>query len=120
MDTVDLCKLDSLLDGAINVVVLVEKNAGRLTDDQRYFVVMHCLFFLAWVSRTEENETLDQMAAYLAVVTGHTKENQTFEAMNDYLVEKYGVRKTDGTVSPIQQFIDDLRDLNQQVEGEAT
>lgn len=100
---------DSLLDGAINVVQLVEREAGRLTDGQRYQVVVKSLCLWAW-GQLEGDMNLGKMNVWIAV----SNPDNTYQGFLNYFESKYNLRPT-GNSPPIQQYLDDVRDLGEQI-----
>lgn len=102
---------DSLLDGAINVVQLVEREAGRLSDDQRYSVVCHSLCLWAW-GQPKGDENLSQMLALILV----TNPEKTYQGFLNYFEGKYNLRPTGQHEPPIQQYLSDVRDLGEQID----
>lgn len=102
---------DSLLDGAINVVQLIEKQAGRLTDGQRYQVIIQSLSLWAW-GQSEGDMNLGRMAVWIAV----SNPDNTYQGFLDYFEEKYNLRPTGRSAPPIQQYLDDVRDLGEQID----
>jgi len=100
---------DSLLDGAINVVQLVEKGSSPLTDDQRYQLLVHSLCYWAW---SQPSSQLDNMYHWIAAVDI----KKTYQGFLDYMELKYDLRPTEGDASPIQQYVDDVRDLGEQID----
>jgi len=100
---------DSLLDGAINIVQLVEKASDRLSDDQRYQVVVHSLCYWAW---GQPKSQLDDMYYWIAAVDV----DRTYQGFLNYMETKYDLRPTGPHTPPIQQFLDDVRELGEQID----
>ena len=100
---------DSLLDGAINIVQLVEKGSGRLSDGQRYQVVVHSLCYWAW---GHDKAQLEEMYCWIATVDV----KKTYQGFLDYMEKKYDLRPTGESTPPIQQYLDDVRDLGEQID----
>lgn len=104
---------DTVLDGALQLVINAESGSGgRLSDEQRFSVVWNAMMFWAW---SQEPPKLMWMAKQLLVleVMGFKTEYKEFFR---YLEVKYGLRPTEEGAAPIQQFIIDCDDLAKQIE----
>ena len=99
---------DSLLDGAINIVQLVEKASDRLSDGQRYQIVVHSLCYWAW---GQPKTQLQEMYYWISAVDV----KKTYQGFLDYMEVKYDLRPTGELTPPIQQYLDDVRDLGEQI-----
>jgi len=105
-DLPDLSEFNTLLDAAINVANLVDKESERpLDEDQKFWIVVHCMCFHAWTTVTPEKPgEVAITGAYLSL-TGA----KTFQELKDYLSDGYDIPRAADGETPIQSLMDELR-----------
>lgn len=102
----DFNEFNTLLDGAINVANLVDKESERpLDEDQKFWIVVHCMCFKAWTSETPDKPNeVARTGAYLSLT-----EAKTFQELKDYLSDGYDIPRCADGETPIQVLIDKLK-----------
>jgi len=96
-------KLDSLLDGALWMVTLVERDsASQLTDDQRYWMVVHSMYWWSWTHKPTVM-SVTEVGAFLS-----TTGAESHRGFYNYLEQKYGLEVTPEGTTPIMNVIGEL------------